>query len=158
MIRRILRESIILCVIGLFLAVSANCLRSQELPWQEDWDQKLRGGEMVEESISLPDAYDLFNKRSALFVDARGPESYKRIHIPGAVNLPFDPFVDDMPEKAATLPKDRLLVLYCSTQSCLISHDLASMLKDLGYTQVRVLVPGLMGWKTAGYPLEKSDG
>jgi rhodanese-related sulfurtransferase len=145
-----------LCFISFVLAVSVNTLRSENLPWQEDWQQKLHGQQLAEETISLPEALTLFSKRSALFVDARGRESYQRLHIPGAVNMPFDPFADDMPKKAATLPKDRLLVLYCSTPSCLISRDLANMLKDLGYSKVTVLVQGLMGWKNAGYPLTKA--
>ena len=156
MLQRMFRESIILCTIGLILAFSANSLRSQGLPWKEDWQQKLHGEQTENENISLHEAYELFTKRTALFVDSRGPDSFQRLHIPGAVNMPFDPFADDMPQKAATLPKDRLLVLYCSTPSCLISRDLGNMLKDLGYTRVTILIPGLMGWKNANYPVEKS--
>ena len=40
-------------------------------------------------TLNLAQAYEIFQKKQALFVDARSPDEYAEMHIPGAVNLPL---------------------------------------------------------------------
>ena len=41
-------------------------------------------------TLNLAQAYEIFQKKQALFVDARSPDEYAEMHIPGAVNLPLE--------------------------------------------------------------------
>ena len=50
-----------------------------------------------------------------VIIDTRHRNSYAREHIPGAVNIPYDPAGDPMERDMmlASLPGDRLTVIYC---------------------------------------------
>jgi len=104
---------------------------------------------------TLPDAKALFDRKAAIFIDARHSEDYDLEHIPGAVSL----FVEDLDKlyegALGAVPKDRTLVTYCSDPQCGTATKLADALAARGYTRVLILLEGLPGWKGAGYPTEK---
>jgi rhodanese-related sulfurtransferase len=85
-----------------------------------------------------------------LLVDARGRNDYAEEHLPGAVNVPLPTIA-----AAGTLPgvpRDHEIVVYCIAESCPISRNAALLLGTLGYTNVRDMRAGLLGWKAAGFP------
>jgi rhodanese-related sulfurtransferase len=45
-----------------------------------------------------------------MIIDLRSQSSYRQSHIQGAVNLPYE----DMDRWVSSLPKDKLLIFYCS--------------------------------------------
>lgn len=82
------------------------------------------------------------------------PESYyQQGHIPGARVFPMD----RARELAATVSarRDAPIVVYCASDTCKNSHEVAKLLGDVGYTDVRVYVGGKADWASAGLPLEK---
>ncbi|MEY8357030.1 rhodanese-like domain-containing protein [Lachnospiraceae bacterium 54-53] len=50
------------------------------------------------------------NNRNVMIIDLREQEAYKKAHIQGAVNLLYE----DMESWKGSLPKDRILIFYCS--------------------------------------------
>ena len=60
--------------------------------------------------ISLADAKKAYDEGSAVFVDVRDADSYKREHVTGALNIP----IAQVAEKADTLPKGKKIIVYCS--------------------------------------------
>ena len=79
------------------------------------------------------------------------PETYYRQgHLPGARHFP----VDKARELAQTLPKDSSIVVYCASETCKNSHEVAKLLTSVGYSDVRVYVGGKADWQAAGLPLE----
>jgi rhodanese-related sulfurtransferase len=54
-------------------------------------------------------------KRKPVLVDLRGSGGYAAGHIPGAVNISYDPAADPFERqiKLSALPSDRSIVLYC---------------------------------------------
>lgn len=104
---------------------------------------------------NLKDAKSLFDKKAAIFLDGRPIEDYEAEHIPGSLSL-FCEKVDDLYEKVlAGVPKNRIIVTYCSDPECTEAIDLADALVAKGYTKVVILLEGLPGWKDAGYPTTK---
>jgi rhodanese-related sulfurtransferase len=84
-------------------------------------------------------------------VDCRSPESFAKRHLPGAVNIPYR----TMDAKTtASLPKDRLVVAYCTSVSCNASTKGAARLAALGF-QVKEMVGGIDAWEAEGYPVER---
>jgi 3-mercaptopyruvate sulfurtransferase SseA len=59
--------------------------------------------------ISLKGAKQAFDNGTAVFVDARGRESYKENHIKGAINIPFS-----STDNFDSLPKGKKIIVYCS--------------------------------------------
>ncbi len=87
-------------------------------------------------------------------IDVLSPESYRRQHLPGAINIPFDKLDA---EHVADLPKERETVVYCSSFTCTASPAAARMLEEMGFTRVADYEGGLDDWIEAGYPVHYGD-
>ena len=94
----------------------------------------------------------------AVVIDVRPANQFAAGHLPGALNIP----VDQMESRAATLPKDKTLLLYESGKSaasdvCAVSRAAARILLTHGfdYGKVKVYQDGLAGWEMARLPVEK---
>jgi rhodanese-related sulfurtransferase len=85
-----------------------------------------------------------------LLVDARAKMAYDIEHIPGAVSLPVESAPADFIAFAMKHPKDTAIVVYCGSDNCDLSHELAEKLRtDLGYTNVREMPGGIAEWRVA---------
>jgi thiosulfate/3-mercaptopyruvate sulfurtransferase len=102
-------------------------------------------------------------KKDMLIVDTMPfGASYKKRHIPGAVQIEFPiPEMKKMDDakkaefvKLLGPNKDRLLVFYCGFTECTRSHNAAMWAMKLGYTNVYRFPGGIEGWTQAGYPVE----
>jgi len=86
-----------------------------------------------------------------LLVDTRDEEAFSKMHVTGAVNVPWKQVI----AQPADLPRNRMLVLYCDCSDESTSGDVArQLIRDWGYTQVKVLKSGLDGWICLDYPVE----
>lgn len=103
-------------------------------------------------------------KKNLLIVDTMPYEdSYKKQHIPGAVQIEFPiPEMAQLDEKKkAELEKllgsnkDRLIVFYCGFTKCTRSHNGAMWALKLGYKNVYRYPGGIKGWNEADYPVDK---
>ena len=82
------------------------------------------------------------------------PEAhYQQGHIPGARLFPMDRARELAPMVSGT--RDAPIVVYCASETCKNSHEVAKLLGDVGYTDVSVYVGGKADWQSAGLPLEK---
>lgn len=105
-------------------------------------------------------------KEPVLIVDTMPfEESYKKNHIPGAVQMEF-PIeelnqLDDAKkaelEKLLGPDKNRRIVFYCGFTKCTRSHNGAKWAMKLGYTDVYRHPGGIKAWMEADYPVEKSN-
>lgn len=60
--------------------------------------------------VSLADAKNAFDAKSAVFVDVRDPDSYKAGHVPGALNIPLA----QMETRYKELDPSQWIILYCT--------------------------------------------
>jgi rhodanese-related sulfurtransferase len=107
-------------------------------------------------TINLAQAYALFQKGQALFVDARPPEEYAELHIPRALNLYPSLLEQGGADQVAGIAKDREIVVYCDQVNCDLSLRVAEKLQALGFTRVTAYVQGFRAWDEAGYPADTS--
>ncbi len=122
-----------------------------------------RGGYKVVATAELKGWID--QKKDMLIVDTMPfADSYKKQHIPGAVNfvLPI-PEMKEMDaktradfEKMLGPNKDRVIVFYCGFTKCTRSHNGAMWAVKLGYRNVYRQPGGIKAWDEAGYPVEKA--
>ena len=122
-----------------------------------------RGGYKVLTTEELKGWVD--QKKDMLIVDTMPFEdSYKKQHIPGAVNfalpIPEIAQMDDKTkagfEKILGPDKNKTLVFYCGFTKCGRSHNGAMWAIKLGYKNVYRHPGGIKGWDEAGYPVEKA--
>jgi rhodanese-related sulfurtransferase len=102
----------------------------------------------------------LARKADVVIVDTNPADSYDMWHIPTAVNIPFVTLMDN-PDKredmVATLPRNKLIVVYCSCEEGGDSSEVALILRNMDYRRdrVKVLEGGLIQWDAKGYPMIK---
>jgi len=104
---------------------------------------------------TLGDAKAYFDKSDAIFLDGRPAEDYKAEHIQGALSLYHEKLDALYGQVLVNVPKDKLIITYCSDPECKTAIRLADGLVAKGYTRVLILLEGLPGWKSAGYPTDK---
>jgi rhodanese-related sulfurtransferase len=86
-----------------------------------------------------------------VLVEALSRKHYESIHLPGAINLPYE-FVD---EAEKVLPeKDAEVVVYCMNPECTASAEEARELEEMGYSKVFHYAVGKQDWIRAGLPVE----
>jgi rhodanese-related sulfurtransferase len=104
--------------------------------------------------ITPQETQDLLTKNQAVVIDVRSEPAYKAGHIKGSRLLPVNQFLAHVDE----LPKDKLIVTYCS---CPTEHTSAAAvinLKTKGLTNAAALLGGYDAWKNAGLPIETAEG
>ena len=128
------------------------------------WKEVGRGGYKVIPTEELKAWID--QKKAMLMVDTMPlADSYKKNHIPGAVQMEFPipemTQIDDNQkaelEKLLGPDKNRLIILYCGFPKCTRSHNAAMWAVKLGYTNIYRHPGGIKAWIEAGYPAEKSQ-
>lgn len=105
-------------------------------------------------TISLAQAYEIFQQGRALFLDARKPEEYAELHIPGAINLSPEKLEKEGAQTLEEIDKTRLIVVYCSQVQCDDSLKVAEKLQSLGFMEVAAFLAGFNAWDQAGYPVD----
>jgi len=82
-------------------------------------------------------------KAGAFLVDARGPGSFEKGHIPGAVNIPCNSEMDydRLPEDLA-----RMVIFYCGGPRCSASNKAAHRAIARGHARVAEFKGGYPAW------------
>lgn len=149
-----IRQTIFILLISVAIGAAMNLTRPDGIPFVGSWSMadKLKTDDGTTMSIPLEDARALFVENAAIFLDARTPAEYDQGHIQGAVNLPWNKVDNYFETVIMTLDPETVVITYCDGKACSLSHDLAGLLKDLGFTRVKVLVNGWTLWKEQGLP------
>lgn len=93
----------------------------------------------------------LFDKRDALFIDARPWGKFIKSSIVGSMSVPDTKF--DTLSKFMPMDKNAQIVTYCGGYKCHKSHVVAKKLLALGYTNVKVFAAGFPEWKIFSHPI-----
>ena len=101
--------------------------------------------------ISMADVKAAAEAKSAVIIDANSPDSYQAGHVPGA--LSFAAIKKDL---AASLPADKntLIIAYCGNPRCGAYLQAAKAAQKLGYTNIKHMSAGIMGWNDVKMPTE----
>lgn len=139
------------------LGFLSNQIRSEQLPLFDDTPEEISVSLDAFESSGIPvyEVKTLFSSKEAFFLDIRLVEDYGKGHIPGAKNLPFNLVYEQLDSLVDELPKDATIIIYGDAEAPFLSSNLALVLKDLGYSNVRVFAEGWSLWVDQGLPVEK---
>ena len=92
-------------------------------------------------------------KQKLVIIDARPPSEWMRVHIPGAVSIPYH----DM-ARLDEVPKDGTWVIaYCACPHHL-SGIVIDELRKRGYPNTAVLDEGINDWHRRGFPVTAAEG
>lgn len=94
--------------------------------------------------------YDVFMRflqaGSYYLIDARGAEKYAEAHIKGAVNFYGGEVESRIPDILSSVPRDRVILIYCDGGECELSHHVAEILKSFGYGPMFIYTGGWAEW------------
>jgi rhodanese-related sulfurtransferase len=102
------------------------------------------------------DVHDALSTGQPGFVllDVRGPESFRKGHIAGAIGLPHGRITAT---RMATWSPQTLFVVYCAGPHCNGAARAALRLSALE-CPVKIMTGGVTGWLDEGFPLIAGDG
>ena len=83
-------------------------------------------------------------------LDVRGPVSFARAHVPGAVSLPRREITA---ERLAAWPEGTTFVVYCAGPHCNGADKAALAIATLG-RPVKIMIGGVTGWADEGFAFE----
>ena len=95
----------------------------------------------------------LDEKRRIVIIDARPPSDWMRVHIPGAVSIPYHDLkrLDEVPNDGTWV------VAYCACPHHL-SGDVVDALRKRGVQHAAILDEGILEWHRRGYPVVAAPG
>ncbi|MCC5014139.1 MULTISPECIES: rhodanese-like domain-containing protein [Legionella] len=99
--------------------------------------------------LSPQAAVNLINHENAVVIDLREAEVFRNGHILDAIRATADDFNEQRMDKYKTKP----LILVCARG--LQSSQLATKLREKGFTQPMALAGGMAAWQTAELPVVK---
>jgi rhodanese-related sulfurtransferase len=100
--------------------------------------------------VTVAELKDFLAKNQAVVIDVRNEASYNAGHITGAKLIPEAEILNRMDE----LPKNKLIVTYCSWPAEHTSARAVVDLKAKGVENAAALLGGFAAWQNAGYPVE----
>ncbi len=87
---------------------------------------------------------------SVMWLDARPDAQFQSEHIPGALQLNEDRWNELLPQFLSAWSPDKRVIVYCSSQSCAASHEVARRLREEAQlTEVYVLHGGWEAYTAA---------
>jgi rhodanese-related sulfurtransferase len=98
--------------------------------------------------INVTQAYQIYQQKTAFFVDVREQDEWDSVHLPGTTLIPLGELANRLNE----IPKDQQIVVVCRSGNR--SQQGRDILKQAGYTKVTSMAGGLNEWKSLGYPIE----
>lgn len=98
--------------------------------------------------INTAQAYQMYQQKSAYFVDVREQSEWDTFHIPNTVLIPLG----QLPQRLNEIPKDQPIVVVCRSGNRSASGR--DILKQAGYTNVTSMAGGVTDWKAQGFPIE----
>lgn len=118
-------------------------------PKGKDPAWKVRDGRFV----SVDEAAKAYKEgRKMIIIDARPPSDWRRVHLEGAVSIPYH----DM-TRLAEVPKDVAVIAYCACP-----HHLSGLVVDelvkRGHKKAYVLDEGINVWHHRKYPVTAAPG
>ena len=96
-------------------------------------------------TIDVGSAHELWANGESVVIDVRIPDDYKKMHIPGAFNLPLE----ELPDRVAELPRDLDTPMLSVCQRGNISLPGVLLMASLGYRNAKSLAGGTDAWAEA---------
>jgi rhodanese-related sulfurtransferase len=133
----LLRQALVLLALAVVPAVGEAIYFRKNVSWQSP----VRASEMVDVDQARAWGNDV------TWVDARPDEEFARDHVPGAISLNEDRWNELLPGLLNVWSPDKKIVVYCSSQSCNASREVARRLRNEAQLKnVFVLKDGWEAW------------
>jgi rhodanese-related sulfurtransferase len=131
----LVRQAVILAALALLPGIGEAIYFRDKVSWQSP----IPASEMV--TLTQARAWN----GNTIWVDARPDAEFEREHIPGAVLLNEDRWNKLLPQFLDSWSPEKRVVVYCSSQSCNASREVARRLRDEAQLKNVFVLQG--GWE-----------
>ena len=133
----LLRQALLLAGLAALPAISQAIYYGERAPWQAP--------AVAKDEVELAQAQAW--GASVMWVDARPDAQFESAHIPSATLLNEDRWNELLPLMLNAWSPEKRVVVYCSSQSCAASHEVARRLREeAALPNVFVLHGGWEAW------------
>jgi rhodanese-related sulfurtransferase len=132
---RALRQALLLIALAFLPAIGEAIYFRDKVSWQSP----VPASEMVK--VAQARAWS----DGAIWVDARPDNEFEHEHVPGALLLNEDRWNELLPQFLAAWSPDKKVVVYCSTQGCNASREVARRLRNEAQLKSVFVLEG--GWE-----------
>ena len=130
-----MRQAVILAALALLPGIGEAVYFRDKVSWQSPIP--------ASERVTLTQARAW--NGNTIWVDARPDAEFEREHIPGAVLLNEDRWNELLPQFLDSWSPEKRVVVYCSSQSCNASREVARRLRDEAQLKNVFVLQG--GWE-----------
>jgi len=131
----LVRQALILVALAFLPGIGQAIYFRDKVSWQSP----VPASEMV--TVAQARAWG----RNAIWVDARPDVEFEREHVTGAVLLNEDRWNELLPQFLAAWSPEKRVVVYCSSESCNASREVARRLRDEAQLKNVFVLKG--GWE-----------
>lgn len=156
--KQVIKDIILIILIATTAGLISNFVSSNSLPLIRS-KPSIGDKDVENKGISYihPDeAYKLYLKKEAIFLDARPLSEFNKCSIMNALPLPYYNFDEAYPKIKNNLIGKKI-VTYCDGEQCLLSLKLARELNKKGHKNIYVLLGGLPNWLSNKYPITSNE-
>ena len=133
----VVRQTLLLIALAFLPAIGQALYLRDKVSWQSPLPPS--------ESVTLEQAQAW--GATAIWLDARPDEEFARDHVPGALSLNEDRWNDLVGPFLAMWAPDKKVIVYCSSQGCNASREVAKKLREEAQLKnVFVLQGGWEAW------------
>jgi len=132
---RAVRQGLILIALAFLPAIGEGIYFRDKVSWQSPIP--------TSELVTVDQARSWGN--SAIWVDARPDGEFSRNHVPGAFSLNEDHWNELLAQFLPNLSPDKIVVVYCSAESCNAAREVAKRLRDEAQLKDVFVLQG--GWE-----------
>jgi len=132
---RFVRQALVLVALAFAPAIGQAIYFRDKVSWQSPIPPS--------ESVTVAQAQAW--GANAIWADARPDEEFARDHVPGAISLNEDRWNELLPQFLATWSPEKKVVVYCSSQSCNASREVARKLRSEAQLKNVFVLQG--GWE-----------
>jgi len=129
------RQALVLAALALLPGIGQAIYFRDKVSWQSP----IPASEMV--TVAQARAWD----GNVIWVDARPDAEFERDHVPDAVPLNEDRWNELLPQFLATWSPEKRVVVYCNSQSCNASREVARRLREEAQLRNVFVLQG--GWE-----------
>ena len=130
-----MRQALLLAALALIPGIGEAIYFRDKVSWRSP----IPASEMV--TLTQARAWD----ENTIWVDARPDAEFEREHIPGAVLLNEDRWNELLPQFLTMWSPEKRVIVYCSSQSCNASREVARRLRDEAQLKNVFVLQG--GWE-----------
>jgi rhodanese-related sulfurtransferase len=132
---RAIKQALLLIALALLPAIGQAVYFRGKVSWQSP----IPASELV--TLAQAQAWG----ENAIWIDARPDAEFERDHVPGAILLNEDRWNELMPQFLQNWSPEKRIVVYCSSQSCNASREVAKRLRDHAQLKNVFVLQG--GWE-----------